>query len=127
MGFILKFFPHFGPKKSFFLFLSSAPACFFWPEKSFFSFFLNWSIFGLYYQFCSPTVCPSSAPACFFLARKVLFFFKLLNFWTLFSNFFPNFGPKKNFFFCLSSAPACFCEKKLRRAFIKPPKNSNFF
>ena len=36
-----------------------------------------------------------------------LFSLKLLIFWTLFSNFFPIFGPKILFFF-LSSAPACF-------------------
>ena len=89
--------PIFGPKKSFF-FLSSAPACFL-AQKVFFFFKIG--------QFLDLIFKLSSAPACFF-GPKSPFFFKIGQFLDLILTFFPNFWPKKSFFFLIKSSPSLF-------------------
>ena len=74
---LYSFFPQLLAQKILILFLSSAPACFFWPKKSFFSLELVyfWRLYSIFPTTSGPKnlFFSSSALAGFFLACKVLF------------------------------------------------------
>ena len=78
-------------------------------DLTFFAYFLGIispPIFGPKNPFFVLQLSPSS----FFWPEKSFYSLKLVNFWTLFSIFSPILA-RKILFFCLSSAPAFFCQK----------------
>ena len=107
----LIFFPIFGQKNPLFL-LKLSPSLFFWPKKSFFFKLVNFlplypifpPIFGLKKSFFLLKLSRSL----FFWPEKSFFSLKLVNFWTLFPNFFLQLLSQKIPFFVLKLSPSLF-------------------